>query len=145
MADVKKSMEHAQEMAANEIDKLYRKGDMTEAGLKALGELMDVSKDASIVIAMCEEKEGHSYGRMPYMYGYGYDDYSMARRRDGDGDGRYNEGRSRSYGYNAYGGSYNSYAEGKNEAIQKLERKMQEARDDRERETYRSMIRELEN
>lgn len=138
MGEIMKAMEHSQEMVANEIDKLYRKGDMTEAGLKALYELLDIAKDASIVMAMHEESN-NSYGRMPYMYGYGYDDYAMARRgRDGDGDGRYNEGRSNRRSYNT------AYDDGKNEAIKKLERKMQEARDDREREMIRSMIRDLE-
>lgn len=121
------------EMVDKGLDEITAKGSLDKETVCLAGQLVDIRKDLSTIEAMDE-------------YGYSEDDgYSMARRRDSMG--RYSRNSYRgSYDDGSYRGSYRGYSrdEGKQQMIDHLNRAMQSASNDHEREEIRRMIMQAE-
>ena len=121
------------EMVDKGLDEIMAKGSLDKETVCLAGQLVDIRKDLSTIEAMDE-------------YGYSEDDgYSMARRRDSRG--RYSRGSyGRLYDDGSYRGSYRGYSrdEGKQQMIDHLNRAMQSASSDHEREEIRRMIMQAE-
>ena len=112
-------------MLEDEIDKMSRKNDITPNDLAIL---KDASKSLYYLTVTCAMNEGSdSYGRRPYYETYG-EDYGRMR----DSRGRYMGDGARSYGHMD-----------KSEEKMYLEKMLNEARSDTEREIFRRKLDEL--
>lgn len=124
------------DMVDKGLDEIAQKGSLDKETVCLAGQLVDIRKDLSTIEAMDE-------------YGYSEDDgYSMARRRDSRGRYSRDNGSYRgSYDDGSYRGSYRGYSrdEGKQQMIEHLNRAMQSASNEHERENIRRMIMQVEN
>lgn len=116
------------DLVYREIDKEVEKGTLTPDTVRTIGCAVDILKDISTIDAMEDYGEDEYSGRyhMPY---YAYDDMgdrSYARKRD-------RMGRFSRRGYS------------RDDKIEHLERMMNEARDEGEKELYRKLIVRMEN
>lgn len=135
-----------------EIMKVTSKGDITPTELKSLGEAVDILKDIETICAMKEygdddssyamSNRGYS-SRRPYEYPMyrdsyeSYDDMSYRQSRAQGGQGGSSNAREKSRD------GYSRHAE-KEEMIFKLERMLNKARDEEERNAIMECIDKLE-
>ncbi len=143
LEDMLEPLSKKQDISPTELDNIYKAVKTMNyiETIKAMNEYGN-SNDGSY-----NSYAGGSYGRYSrYSYPTSFDGrYGM----DGDGDGRYSErGNSRARNsresYRRY--SRDGYSgDAKEEMIAKLERKMDMANSETERQTIRDMIREIEN
>lgn len=131
--DTHKTIEKLEEVICKEIDDTIADGKVNEPKLAVLDKAVDILKDLGEI----KEKEmGYSER---YMRNYPMDyPYDGRRGRDGDGDGRYYERMPYGNAYNNYGYDRNSY-ENKG-MMPELERMMQNAKNEQEREVIRGMM-----
>lgn len=158
-----KALYDLKEILEDEVKNMTKKGDITPQELENAYKITDILKDIETIKAMKEAGQNGEYSRAydyardggSYDGGYSqrmyYDDnsmgnsmnYSQARRgRDGDGDGRYSEDGSyrtgRSY-------EYARHSE-KEKMINQLNNMMMNAQlSDKEKETVRQCIKQLDN
>ena len=138
------AMEELRKTLEKELEKIAAKGSINETDLAHVDKLTHSIKSIDTIVAM--QEAGYSEDAYPYMYDgnsyarrrdsmgrYSRDDGYSNRRygRDGDGDGRYHEGR-----YSRYDGGY---SRGGNMREQ-LERMMQDASNETEREAIRQAM-----
>ncbi len=144
-----KVYDRIKDMLCDELEEIAKKGELTSNNLEVIDKSIDIIKDIATIHAMEEEypTEGYStdggysqgyYGRMPYyMYddGMPHDDHSYARGRGSDARrdsmGRYSsDGRSYDYSRDGYSG----------DTKEELQRLMNNAQNDREREAIRKAL-----
>lgn len=125
------------EMLCEELEDVVKKRELTSNSLEMVDTAIDIIKDIDTIVAM-EQEYGYSqeggysqgyYGRMPY---YIYDDPGMSYAR-----GRSNNvrgGRSYNDGYARNNGGYSG------DTREELQRLMSTAKNDRERETLRNAL-----
>lgn len=123
--------EDLRSMLDREINAIVVNGDLDKDKLHCIYEMVDIVKD----IGEIEEHES-GYSQANRMYpGVMYDGGSSSYR------GRYSNRNNANYNR---GGSYNSYARGGysrgNEAMERLERLMDEAQTEQERESIRRVM-----
>ncbi len=115
------------------IDEISSRGDLNPSDLKMLGDAADALKDITEV----KSKSSGSYER--YMDdGYG--------RRARDSRGRYmDDGYSADYGYERYNADYgyNSYGHSDAEEKEFIRWKMNNAKNEQEREKYRRKLEQM--
>lgn len=168
-----KALYDLKEILEDEVKNITKKGDITPQELEHAYKIADILKDIETIKAMKEAGEqgkysqAYDYARDGGSYDGGYSqrmypmyfdgnsmDYSQARRgRDGDGDGRYSEDNSYRRGRDAMGrytsrdgGSYEYSRHGEKEhMIENLNKMMQSAGSEKEREAIRQCISKLEN
>ena len=124
----------------HEIDKEVNKGSLTPDSIRTIGYAIDVVKDIKTIEAMEEYGDDGYSGHYPdkgwrVMPYYAYDDMperSYARRRDSMG--RYSRDN------HEWHGGYS-----RDENIDHLERMMNTAKSDQEREAIRKLIVQMEN
>lgn len=139
MGDIMETLDKAEKMLCKGIDEINQKGELNASSLELLGDATDALKD---IYSIKEKMEGGSYERYMPMY---MDDGYGARRRDSRG--RYmNDGYMRD-GYNRYEGYGNyradSYGHSDEEEKEYLRWKMQNAKNEQEREMYRRKLEQM--
>lgn len=126
------------------IDELVSKSSLDKESVCIMGELIDIKKDLSTIEAM--EEYGYSEMNDPYNGGVSY-------ARGGGRGSRYGyRGNYNNYGYRSGGNSYRrgNYERGYSNAgekdmmIEHLERAMDNASNEHEREKIRKMIMQIE-
>ena len=118
-------LDHTEELLYHGLKEINNSGDLNASNLEMLGEILDGVKD------LCEIKG--KGGAMEEEYGYSSGRYRMY---DGRSYGRsYDDGMSHGRYDNRYSG---------NEMLDDLRHKMNNAKSEQERETYRKLIREYE-
>jgi hypothetical protein len=140
MGDIMETLDKAEKMLCKGIDEINQKGELNASSLELLGNATDALKD---IYSIKEKMQGGSYERyMPYMD----DGYSRGRMRDSRG--RYmNDGYMRD-GYNRYNADYSnyradSYGHSDEEEKEYLRWKMQNAKNEQEREMYRRKLEQM--
>ena len=140
MGDIMETLDKAEKMLCKGIDEIGQKGELNASSLELLGNATDALKD---IYSIKEKMQGGSYERyMPYMD----DGYSRGRMRDSRG--RYmNDGYMRD-GYNRYDTGYSNYRAdnyGHTDEEEKefLRYKMQNAKNEQEREMYRRKLEQM--
>lgn len=128
-----KVLNHIEDMLCDELEDIVKKNDLSMNNLDIIDTAVDVIKDIHTISAMEQEypsENGYSqgyYGRMPiYMYDEGMTGNSYARGRGANAP-RDSRGRYMTRGYSG-------------DTKDELERLMDMAKDDREREAIRSAI-----
>lgn len=127
-----KVLDHIEDMLCDELEEIAKKNDLSMNNLDIIDTAVDVLKDIKTIHAMDQEypSEGYSqgyYGRMPiYMYDDGMTGSSYARGR-GANAARDSRGRYISRGYSG-------------DTKDELQRLMDTAKDDREREAIRNAL-----
>lgn len=116
-------LDHTEELLYHGLKEINNSGDLNASNLEMLGEILDGVKD------LCEIKG--KGGAMEEEYGY-----SGRRGRMYD---RPYDGRSYDDGYGRYDNRYSG-----NEMLDDLRHKMNNAKNETEREMYRKLIREYE-
>ena len=112
-----------------------------------MGELIDIKKDLSTIEAM---EEYPSYSNMMPTWEYARDYRprdSMGRFRRSYDNGSYNYYDDNETSYDNYS-SYNrrySRDDGKTEVLEDLRYKMEHAKNDNERETFKKMMQQIKN
>ena len=136
-----RKLENLRDTLCEELEKVAKKESISTEDLDIIDKLAHAIKNIDkIMYDDSYDGGGYYFG----SYGRGsYDSYdSYARRgRDGDGDGRYNEGRSRDRGYSR---DYSRDGRSMDHMRDKLERMMSEASNDKERETLRRVMNQME-
>lgn len=157
------------EMLEEQIERIVKKGDISPTELDNVYKAVKTMNNIETIYAMKEygqqsndgsynSYEGQS-NRGSYRGSYGnsnrssYNSYDGRRGRDGDSDGRYSEeGSYRRGRYSREGGSHDGYArdsysrdDEKKQMISKLERMMESANSESERQTIMDCINKLEN
>ena len=121
------------EMLCNELEELVKKGDLSAGSLDVVDKLTHSIKSLDTIMAMEDAGYSNDYG------------YSGARRRDSMG--RYADGGSYNYRYN--GGGYNdrrySREEGMSYLSEEIEKLMDEAKTQEEREVLKQAHQKLKN
>jgi hypothetical protein len=141
MGDIMETLDKAEKMLCKGIDEIGQKGELNASSLELLGNATDALKD---IYSIKEKMEGGSYER--YMPMYMDDGYSRGRMRDSRG--RYmNDGYMRD-GYNRYDAGYSnyradSYGHTDEEEKEFLRYKMQNAKNEQEREMYRRKLEQM--
>ncbi len=142
-----KVYDRIQDMLCDELEEIAKKNELTSSNLEVIDKAIDIVKDIATIHAMEQEygssDDGYSrdggysqgyYGRMPYyMYddGMPHDNSSYARGR-GTYAKRDSMGR-----YSSDGRSYDGYSGDTKEELQRL---MNSAQNDREREVIRKAL-----
>ena len=160
-------LEDLNDLLEEQIGKIVKKGDITPTELDNVYKAMKTMYYAETTNAMKEYGQSNGYsGRGTYATAYGRGSYdggydgsyggsydgsmdggsSRGRRgRDGDGDGRYSEeGGSYRRGRDSMG-RFTSRADEKEMMISKLEKMMQNASNEQERQTIMQCIRKIES
>ena len=140
------------ELVDRGIDEINSKPALDKETVCVAGELVDIRKDISTIEAM--EEYGYSEGVYPMYYDNGSSYGSNYAR--GRGGRNYARGGGNSYGYNN-GSSYGSYGrrgmyeggysrgmDGKDEMMMHLEKAMENASNEHEREKIHRMIAQME-
>lgn len=135
-----KAYDQIKEMLCDELEEIAKKNELTTNSLDVIYKSIDVIKDIATVEAMEQEygysQDGYSGNYYPRYPMYAYDDgNSYARGRGSnakrDSMGRYsNEGRSYDYSRDGYSG----------DTKEELQRIMNSAQNDREREAIRKAL-----
>lgn len=115
------------EMVDKGLDEIAAKGSLDKETVCLAGQLVDIRKDLSTIEAMDE-------------YGYSSDDdMSYARRRNSRGQ------YSRGYDDGSYRGSYRGYSrdDGRHQMMEHLNKAMQMANNEQERESIRRMMNQM--
>lgn len=138
MGDIMETLDKAEKMLCKGIDEIGQKGELNASSLELLGNATDALKD---IYSIKEKMQGGSYERyMPYMD----DGYSRGRMRDSRGrymnDGYMRDGYER-YDYSNYRGD--SYGHTDEEEKEFLRYKMQNAKNEQEREMYRRKLEQM--
>lgn len=156
-----------EDLLEEQIEKIVKKGDISPTELENVYKAMKTMYYAETTNAMKEYgKDDYSrdgYSSRPYYDGHGSYDGSYdgsygrmdgrsmdgrsmdgRRGRDGDGDGRYSEDASYRRGRDAMG-RYTSRDSEKDMMISKLEKMMQNASTENERQTIMQCIRKIES
>ena len=143
------TLDKAEKMLCKGIDEINQKGELNASSLELLGNATDALKD---IYSVKEKMESGSYER--YMPIYMDEGYSRGRRRDSRGrymddgymrDGYNREGYNRE-GYNRYNaeyGNYYNYGHTDEEEKEFLRYKMQNAKNEQEREMYRRKLEQM--
>lgn len=128
-----KVLERIEDMLCDELEKIAEKNVLTHDSLDVLDEAVDILKDIKTIHAMEQEypdENGYSqgyYGRMPvYMYDDGMTGSSYARGRGANAP-RDSRGRYMNRGYSG-------------DTREELQRLMDTAKDDREKEAIRAAL-----
>ena len=119
-----------------EIEKIENKGELNQASLDNLDKMVDIIKDLQTIEAMSFAEE-RNYG---YSNNNGMDMGYSNRGRYNDGGnsyGRYYRGRPSNYGY-SYGNDHNGM-------IEHLQKAMDQANSEDERNEIRQMIDRISN
>ena len=147
------------DLLEEQIEKIVKKGDISPTELDNVYKAMKTMYYAETTNAMKEYGQSNDYSRdgyssRPYYDGHGSYDGSYGRMdgrsmdgrrgRDGDGDGRYSEDASYRRGRDAMG-RYTSRDSEKDMMISKLEKMMQNASTENERQTIMQCIRKIES
>lgn len=139
--------DNIKDMVYCEIDEISHQGKLDMNSLKALGELVDILKDIGSVEMF---EEGINIQDDEYSlngYGRGNGGYSQRRMPIYYNDGNsYRNGRNNNGGYSGYSrrGGY-SRDDAKQHIVQKLENLMNEANDQKDRDSIQRLIAEMEN
>lgn len=146
MGDIMETLDKAEKMLCKGIDEINQKGELNASSLELLGNATDALKD---IYSIKEKMQGGSYERyMPYMD----DGYSRGRMRDSRGrymGDTYGRDNYRDYGRDEYGrddyGNYrrDSYGHSDEEEKEFLRWKMQNAKNEQEREMYRRKLEQM--
>ena len=145
MHEILEELDRTDGLLKKSLKEINDKGALDQTSLKLLGDVLDGIKDSCEIHEKTEQPEysSGSYGMWDARGAYGYPDNYSGRRYD---DGRYAPDRrsrdDRSYEANSYDNYGNS--RGKDPMIEELERQMQEAKTEQEREVIRKMIMERE-
>jgi len=140
-----KVYEQIKDMLCDELEGIAKKKELTTSSLEVLYKGMDILKDISTIEAMEQEygsshDSGYSggyYGRMPY---YMYDD-GMGGQGNSYARGRGANARRDSMGrYSSEGRSYGHYDDYSGDTKEELQRLMNSAQNDREREAIRKAL-----
>lgn len=146
-----REFDNIKDMVYCEIDEISHQGKLDLNTVKVLGELVDILKDIGSV-EMFEEgvqisEDGYSNG-MPSMRNNGYDGgYSQKRfpiYYDNGNSYRGNGGRGYSRRGRGMMGNGYSRDDAKEHMIQKLENLMNEAQDEKDRESIHRLIEQME-
>lgn len=144
-----KVYEQIKDMLCDELEGIAKKKELTTNSLEVLYKGIDIIKDISTIEAM-EQEYGNShdggysggysggyYGRMPY---YMYDD-GMGGHGNSYARGRGSNARRDSMGrYSSEGRSYGHYDDYSGDTKEELQRLMNSAQNDREREAIRKAL-----
>ena len=140
-----KVYEQIKDMLCDELEGIAKKKELTTNSLEVLYKGIDIIKDISTIEAMEQEygssnDSGYSggyYGRMPY---YMYDD-GMGGHGNSYARGRGSNARRDSMGrYSSEGRSYGHYDDYSGDTKEELQRLMNSAQNDREREAIRKAL-----
>lgn len=141
MGDIMETLDKAEKMLCKGIDEIGQKGELNASSLELLGNATDALKDIYDIYSVKEKMEGGSYERYTPRY---MDDGYGARRRDSRGrymnDGYMRDGYER-YDYSNYRGD--SYGHTDEEEKEFLRYKMQNAKNEQEREMYRRKLEQM--
>lgn len=152
-----KVYDQIKDMLCDELEEIAKKKELTSNSLEVLYKGIDILKDISTIKAMEQEypdegysgengysRDGYSrgyYGRMPY---YMYDDAPMGMSQEGGSyaRGRGSNARRDSMGrYSSDGRSYDYSRDGySGDTKEELQRLMNNAQNDREREAIRKAL-----
>lgn len=150
------TMEDLREIVTKELDEINKRGELDEPTLKCVYQLVDILKDIG-------EIEGQEMGYAEMMYPYAMESresyrggnsnrysgagYSNRQRRDSMG--RFSNaygGGSNAYaggGSNAYGGSYRGYSRDGEDIMAKMERMMDTAGSETERQMIQRIMSQM--
>ena len=139
-----KTLDRIKDMLCDELDEIAKKNELTSSNLEVIDKAVDIVKDISTIKAMEQEygsddgysRDGYSqgyYGRMPY---YMYDDGMPHDNSYARGRGTYAK-RDSMGRYSSDGRSYDGYSGDTKEELQRL---MNSAQNEREREAIRSAL-----
>lgn len=138
-----KALEDLRETLCGELEEIARKPEMSAGDLEAVHKLTDTIKNIDKICMMEEDGEYSQAGDWELEghgnYGRGN---SYARGRKRDSMGRYSRDGGMSY---ARGGRGYSRDGGKDHMMEQLEKMMDEAGTEKEREAIRRCIAQLEN
>lgn len=138
-----RKLENLRDTLCEELEKVAKKESINTEDLEIIDKLAHAIKNLDKIIHE-DSYDGGGYYFGSYDRGsydsYGRDSYAR-RGRDGDGDGRYNEGRSNARGYSREDRSYNMSMDHMRD---KLDRMMSEASNDKERETLRRVMNQMD-
>lgn len=138
MGDIKETIEKIEKMVCNGVEEISRRGNLDTNSLDHLGKMADIIKD----LAEAKGKsDGGSFSRSYMDDGYGRRMRDSRGRYMNDGYEAYNREYSRD-GYNAeYGANYGAdYGHSRDEEKEFLRYKMQNAKNDQEREMIRRKL-----
>ena len=129
------------DLMCDELEHIARKGELTHNNLEVIDKAVDIIKDIDTINAMQEYIEGNSYDEH-YMRGEGYsrmypvlDGYSFERGRQRDSMGR----------YSGRGNSMDGYYAGGSNTKEELQRLMDKATNETEKEAIRVAIESMNN
>ncbi len=132
-------LDHIEDMLCDELEDIVKKKELTSNSLEIIDTSVDVIKDIHTIKAMEQEypsDDGYSqgyYGRMPiYMYDNGMTGSSYANGTTGSS---YARGRSSNTSRGRY--NYNGYSGDTKDELQRL---MDTAKDERDREAIRNAL-----
>lgn len=138
-----KVYDQIKDMLCDELEGIAKKKELTTNSLDVLYKGIDILKDITTIEAMEQEyghDEGYSggyYGRMPY---YMYDD-GMGGHGNSYARGRGSNARRDSMGrYSSEGRSYGHYDDYSGDTKEELQRLMNSAQNEREREAIRKAL-----
>lgn len=135
MGHIMEALDNAERMLCKGIEEINQKGELTASSLEMLGNAVDAYKD---IVTIREKEMG---GR--------YEDSGYGRRRrdsmgrfmdDGYGYMPYSEERPYRESYNEGRNYRDSYGEDREEERRRLEMKMRNSQNEREREMYRQKL-----
>lgn len=130
MADKMRVLTDLEEFAVDEIQSLIKKENVDDKCFEWLYKLTDILKDTDTILAMNGYIENNGYSnKMPYPYYYNDTDMAMA-------NGNSYRNMSGNYGRNDY--HNNGYS--RTSLRQRLERMMNEANTEHEREAIRNAL-----
>lgn len=135
MGHLMETLEMSERLLCKGIDEINQKGELNASSLELLGNAVDALKD---IRRIQESEMGGSYSR------YMDDGYGRGRRRDSMG--RFmDDGYGYDHGYErGYERSYrDSYGDDREDERRRLEMKMRNSQNEREREMYRQKLEQL--
>lgn len=142
-----RTLYNIKDLIEDELKSIAKKDELTDIDLDNVYKMVDICKDITTIEAMKASEYSSAYSReyssenypmsyegsyRSYARGGSYDSSYARRGRDGDGDGRYSER-----------GSYRDGYSGHDETKEKLERLMQKAGTEQERESIRRIIAQM--
>lgn len=129
-------------MLCRELEDIVKKGELSAGDLDVVDKLTHSIKSLVTIMAMEEGGYSNDGGNSGYS---GYGGGNSGARRGRDSMGRYTEGDSYNYRDGGYSGRRYSREEGRSYLSSKLEKMMEEASSEEEREVLQSAISRLKN
>lgn len=129
-------------MLCRELEDVVKKGELSAGDLDVVDKLTHSIKSLVTIMAMEEGGYSNDGGNSGYS---GYGGGNSGARRGRDSMGRYTEGGSYNYRDGGYSGRRYSREEGRSYLSGKLEKMMEEASSEEEREVLQSAMNRLKN